>query len=52
MEEQKKYERPVGEPLQAFDLEQQESSGRRKPALVRYTALALSLVAVVTISTW
>lgn len=38
MEEQQRYERPVGDPLQAFDPEQQEGSGRRKPALVRYAA--------------
>lgn len=52
MEAQQKYERPVSDPLRAFDSEQQESSGRRRPALVRYAALALSLIAVVTGSTW
>lgn len=52
MEEQQRYERPVGDPLQACDSEKQESSGRKKPALVRYTALAFSLIGVVTISTW
>lgn len=36
MGEQQKYERPVGDPLQAFDAEHQEGSGRRKPVLVRY----------------
>lgn len=51
MEEQHQYERLVSDPLQAFDSEQQESSGRRKPALVRYTAVTVSLIGAVTIVT-
>lgn len=42
-EQQQRCERPVGDPPQAFDSEQQEGSGRRKPLLVRYAAPALSL---------
>ncbi|CAG09670.1 unnamed protein product [Tetraodon nigroviridis] len=44
MEEQQRYERPVGDPLQAFDPEQQEGSGRRKPALVRSKTFDHSLL--------
>lgn len=51
VKEQHRYERLLSDPLQAFDSEQQESSGRRKPALVRYTAVALSLIGAVTIVT-
>lgn len=51
MEEQHRYERLVSDPLQAFDSEQQESSGRRKPALVRYAAVTVSLIGAVTIVT-
>ncbi|XP_076586603.1 GRAM domain-containing protein 2B [Chaetodon auriga] len=35
VEDRQRYERPINESLQATDLEQQELSGRRKPALVR-----------------
>lgn len=34
-EERHRYERTISEPLRAVDPEQQELSGRRKPALVR-----------------
>lgn len=51
MEEQHRYERLVSDPLQAFDAEQQESSGRRKTALVRYTAASASFIGAVTIVT-
>lgn len=35
VEERQRYERMISEPLKAVDPEQQELSGRRKPALVR-----------------
>lgn len=51
MEEQHRYERLVSDPLQAFDAEQQESSGRRKTALVRYTAASfIDAVTIVTLA--
>ncbi|XP_056889852.1 GRAM domain-containing protein 2B isoform X1 [Takifugu flavidus] len=44
VKEQHRYERLVSDPLQAFDSEQQESSGRRKPALVRSKTFDHSLL--------
>ncbi|XP_044053013.1 GRAM domain-containing protein 2B isoform X2 [Siniperca chuatsi] len=44
MEERQKYERAVSESLQAVDPNQQELSGRRKPALVRSKTFDHSLL--------
>ncbi|XP_033475047.1 GRAM domain-containing protein 2B isoform X1 [Epinephelus lanceolatus] len=44
VEERQRYERMVGEPLQAVDPEQQELLGRRKPALVRSKTFDHSLL--------
>ncbi|XP_070820054.1 GRAM domain-containing protein 2B [Chaetodon trifascialis] len=44
VEDQQRHERPINESLQATDLEQQELSSRRKPALVRSKTFDHSLL--------